>query len=35
MSVDSGHLGWRSGSQDIILKVEEEEEEEEDLYVKS
>ena len=37
MSADSGHLGWRSGSQDIILKVEEEEEEEEeeDLYVKS
>jgi hypothetical protein len=33
MSADSGHLGWRSGSQDIILKVEEEEEE--DLYVKS
>jgi hypothetical protein len=35
MSADGGHLGWRSGSQDIILKVEEEEEEEEDLYVKS
>jgi hypothetical protein len=22
MSVDGGHLGWRSGSQDIILKVD-------------
>jgi hypothetical protein len=22
MSADSGHLGWRSGSQDIILKVD-------------
>ena len=30
MATDGGHLGWRSGSQDIILKVEEEEEEEEE-----
>jgi hypothetical protein len=22
MSADSGHLGWRSGSQDLILKVD-------------
>jgi hypothetical protein len=22
MSADGGHLGWRSGSQDIILKVD-------------
>ena len=22
MSADSGHLGWRSGSQDIIVKVD-------------
>jgi len=22
MSADDGHLGWRSGSQDIILKVD-------------
>jgi hypothetical protein len=22
MSTDGGHLGWRSGSQDIILKVD-------------
>jgi hypothetical protein len=22
MSADGGHLGWRSGSQDIVLKVD-------------
>jgi hypothetical protein len=22
MSADGGHIGWRSGSQDIILKVD-------------
>jgi hypothetical protein len=22
MSADGGHLGWRSGSQDILLKVD-------------